>query len=131
MATPATCRHTVGAVTPTLSVVLGLLLVSCDKRVLPTQPTGPEPVVLPPRSTGPIAFVSDRDGTNRIYLANEDGSAVTPLIAGDAVNVDGSNRRSVFNSGGHGSMARDGHRTDSGSCSSLAPIATGALGCGP
>ena len=33
-------------------------------------------------STGPIAFVSDRDGTDRIYLANEDGSLVTPLVAG-------------------------------------------------
>jgi Tol biopolymer transport system component len=153
-----------------LSVVLGLLLVSCDKRALPTQPTDPGPG-LPPgpqgqRSTGPIAFVSDRDGTDWIYLANEDGSAATPLVIGeepawakdgrqvafhvagawtihaiavdgsggrfivnggspawspdgrslvfeswrdsdsdiDLVNLDGSNRRSVFDSGGYGSF---------------------------
>ncbi|HYN06145.1 MAG TPA: hypothetical protein VES67_02035 [Vicinamibacterales bacterium] len=145
------------------SVVLGLLLVSCDERALPTQPTGPTPGPQAPRSTGPIAFVSDRDGTDRIYLANEDGSVVTPLAVGsqpawakdgrqiafsaglnihvigvdgsgdrviagrgqepawspdgrslvflswrgdseiDVVNLDGSNRRSLFNSGGYGS----------------------------
>ena len=147
-----------------LSAVLALLL-SCDKRALPTQPSGSQPPTPGPqaqRSTGPIAFVSDRDGTDRIYLANDDGSAVTPLVAGwepawarngrqlafrtvrgfdirvisvdgsgdrviadrgsqpawspdgralvfvswrgdseiDVVNVDGSNRRSLFNSGG-------------------------------
>ena len=64
------------------SAILGLLLlVSCDKPPLPTQPTGSELGPQGQRSTGPIAFVSDRDGTERIYLANEDGSAVTPLVA--------------------------------------------------
>ncbi len=64
------------------SAVLGLLLlVSCDKRALPTQPTGPASGPQGQRSTGPIAFVSDRDGAERIYLANEDGSVVTPLVA--------------------------------------------------
>jgi Tol biopolymer transport system component len=143
--------------------VLGLLLVSCNERALPTQPTGPGPQGQ--RSTGPIAFVSDRDGTDKIYLANEDGSVVTPLVVGsqpawakdgrqiafsaglnihvigvdgsgdrviagrgsepawspdgrslvfdnwgpgseiDVVTVDGSNRRAVFDSGGHGSYS--------------------------
>ena len=67
-----------------LSVVFGVLVVSCDERALPTQPTGPvspTPDGQGQRSTGPIAFVSDRDGTERIYLANEDGSVVTPLVA--------------------------------------------------
>jgi Tol biopolymer transport system component len=146
-----------------LSVILGLLLVACDKRALPTGPTPPPPPT-EQRSTGPIAIVSDRDGTSRIYLANEDGSVVTPLVMGggpawakdgrqiafhvggairvinvdgsgerfvvgggnpawspdgrslvflsygnsdseiDVVNLDGSNRRSVFDSGGYGSF---------------------------
>ena len=146
-------------------MVLGFLI-SCDKRALPTQPSGSQPPTPGPqvqRSTGPIAFVSDRDGTDRIYLANDDGSGVTPLVAGrypawarngrqiafteagrlairvigvdgsgdrviaadgwdpawspdgrelvfvsrrgdseiDVVNVDGSNRRSLFDSGGY------------------------------
>jgi Tol biopolymer transport system component len=65
-----------------LIVAAGLLLVSCDKG----PPTRPDNVPPPPppvqRSTGPIAFVSDRDGTDAIYLANEDGSAVTRLTEG-------------------------------------------------
>ena len=66
-----------------LIAAAGLLLVSCDKAPVPTQPSGPPPTDRPvPRSTGPIAFVSDRDGTDRIYLANEDGSLVTPLVVG-------------------------------------------------
>ena len=143
----------------------GLLLASCDKA--PTQPGNPPPPPPPgptvQRSTGPIAFVSNRDGADAIYLANEDGSAVTKLTAGlgptwsrngpqiafwsnwniyainvdgsglrfviegtypavspdgrslafssgrddseiDAVNLDGSARRSLFDSGGYGSF---------------------------
>ena len=64
-----------------LSAVLGLLVVSCDERALPTQPTGSTSGSQGQRSTGPIAFVSDRDGAEWIYLANEDGSMVTPLVA--------------------------------------------------
>ena len=64
-----------------LGIVLALL-VSCDKRALPTGPTPPPPPPTVQRSTGPIAFVSNRDGTDRIYLANEDGSMVTPLVTG-------------------------------------------------
>src|SRR6185436_1131969 len=69
-----------------LFVVLGLfaLATGCDRRA-PTAPSGtaipPSPTV-EQKSTGPIAFVSDRDGTDQIYLANEDGSAVTRLTAG-------------------------------------------------
>ncbi len=62
----------------------GLLLVSCDKGP-PTQPDPPPPTPPPfQRSTGPIAFVSDRDGTVAIYLANQDGSAVTRLTEGNS-----------------------------------------------
>jgi TolB protein len=64
-----------------LIVVLGLVLVSCKGK----EPIGPGPTTLEPpvpKSTGPIAFVSDRDGTEQIYLANEDGSLITPLTAG-------------------------------------------------
>ena len=65
-----------------LSVVLGFLLVSCDKRVPPAPSDVPPSPPQSPRSTGPIAFVSDRDGTERIYLSNEDGSLVSPLVTG-------------------------------------------------
>ena len=65
-------------------VAAGLLLASCGNP--PTQPgiiTQPPPgPVIPTRSTGPIAFASNRDGTSRIYLANEDGSLVTPVATG-------------------------------------------------
>ncbi len=64
-----------------LLFVLGLLVLAtgCDR----TPPTGPSPPLAPgPTSTGPIVFVSDRDGTEQIYLANDDGSAVTRLTAG-------------------------------------------------
>ena len=68
-----------------LAIVGAVLLVACDRQALPTPPSESEtPTVGPPgqRSSGPIAFVSNRDGTDRIYLANDDGSAVTPLVAG-------------------------------------------------
>lgn len=61
----------------------GLLLVSCDK--VPTKPDNSPPPPPGPsvqRSTGPIAFVSNRDGTDAIYVTNEDGSAITRLTEG-------------------------------------------------
>ena len=69
-----------------LLLVLGLLALAtgCDGKP-PTGPSGtppPPPPAGEQRSTGPIAFVSDRDGTEQIYLANEDGSAVTRLTPG-------------------------------------------------
>jgi Tol biopolymer transport system component len=65
-----------------LIAAAGLVLASCDKSP-PTQPD-PIPTTNPPiqRSTGPIAFVSNRDGTPSIYLANEDGTAITRLTEG-------------------------------------------------
>ena len=68
-----------------LLFVLGLLALATGCEGKP--PTGPSDTTTPPRagaqrSTGPIAFVSDRDGIDQIYLANEDGSAVTRLTAG-------------------------------------------------
>jgi len=65
--------------------VLGLLALAagCDKAPTgPSSPAPPAPGAGGQRSTGPIAFVSDRDGTDQIYLANEDGSAVTRLTDG-------------------------------------------------
>jgi Tol biopolymer transport system component len=43
--------------------------------------------------------VSDRDGTERIYLANEDGSAVTPLVAGGQPAWAKDGRRIAFTAG--------------------------------
>ena len=66
------------------SLVLGLAgtVTACDgSPAAPTPPTGDSSSGAQ-RSTGPIAFVSDRDGTEQIYLANEDGSAVTRLTPG-------------------------------------------------
>ena len=86
--------------TVALSVVLGLLLVSCDRR--PTVPPSelPPPPPLPQRSTGPIAFVSNRDGTHQIYLASEDGSLVTPLVTGWQPAWARDGRRIAFSVGG-------------------------------
>lgn len=81
-------------------MVLGVLLVGCDNRALPTQPGGSANGPQGQRSTGPIAFVSDRDGTQRIYLANEDGSAVTPLVAGGQPAWAKDGRRIAFAAGG-------------------------------
>ena len=67
-----------------LIIASALSLVSCDS----SGPTGPASPVMPSpgpsgqTSRGSIAFVSDRDGTEQIYLANDDGSAVTRLTAG-------------------------------------------------
>ena len=81
-----------------LIAAAGLLLVSCDKASTPTSPLAPRP----PTSTGPIAFVSDRDGTDRIYLANEDGSLVTPLVAGGAPAWARDGRQIAFTARGFG-----------------------------
>jgi hypothetical protein len=66
---------------------------ACDKK-LPVSPSSPaglasittlatanttaDPPGQPP-SNGPIAFVSDRDGAQAIYLANADGTGVARL----------------------------------------------------
>ena len=69
-----------------LGIVFVLLAVSCGED---PPPGGPSPLPPPPppavqRSTGPIAFVSNREGSPAIYLANEDGSDVTRLVAASA-----------------------------------------------
>jgi Tol biopolymer transport system component len=92
-----------------LLVTTGLLLLSCDK--VPTQPRPPLPP--PPdstiqRSTGPIAFVSDRDGTYAIYLANEDGSAVTRLANGQTPAWSRDGRRLAFSRSGIWVINADG-----------------------
>jgi len=83
-----------------LSLGLALLLASCDKRAGPNDPSPLPPAPpAPQRSTGPIAFVSDRDGTMRIYLANEDGSLVTPLVPGVSPAWARDGRRLAFTAG--------------------------------
>jgi Tol biopolymer transport system component len=81
-----------------LLFVLGLLALAtgCDRKP-PTGPSGPPPGPSAPTSTGPIAFVSDRDGTEQIYLANGDGSAVTRLTSGWAPAWSRDGRRLAFN----------------------------------
>ena len=71
---------------PRLLLAVGLLAftIACKGKP-PAGPSDPPQSPPPPaaqRSTGPIAFVSDRDGSEQIYLANEDGSAVTRLTPG-------------------------------------------------
>lgn len=85
-----------------LSVGLGLLLISCDGRTPPNGPSPPPPPPPPPaeqRSRGPLAFVSNRDGPEKIYLANEDGSAATPLAAGMAPAWAKDGRQIAFSAG--------------------------------
>jgi hypothetical protein len=101
------------------------------------SPTSPGPTLTtqaPPnfnqRSTGPIAFVSTRDGSAHIYLANADGSDATSLTAGEkpawsrdgrrlafqrsgaiyAINADGSGEM-FLGSGGLPSWSPDGRIT--------------------
>lgn len=102
-----------------IALMAAMLLVSCNSKE-PTRPTpaAPGPSDRPGQVMGPIAFVSDRDGPEQIYLATSDGSAVRRLTPGAApawsrdgqqlafhngreiylINVDGSGLRRV----GHG-----------------------------
>lgn len=67
-------------------------LVACDEGSAPTRPTSttvspaipdaPVPAVPRPPLTGRVAFVSDRDGADAIYVANADGSGVRRLTVG-------------------------------------------------
>ena len=108
-----------------------LAAIGCDKAPAPS-PAAQPPLPAPPtgsRSTGPIAFASDRSGPSQIYLADEDGSVVTYLTEGSApawspdgrqlaiqqaqqivvINVDGSGRR-VIGQGQAASWSPDGQQ---------------------
>jgi len=68
--------------------------VGCDK-FNPTEPSGFRGGSAPTTATasmGPLAFVSTRDGTSYIYVANSDGSNATRLVPGErpAWSADGS-----------------------------------------
>ena len=100
------------------TIALSAMLAGCGGDAPlqgPTAPTAnPGRQTGAPISTGPIAFVSTRDGSPHIYVANADGSAPTRLTSGDSpawsrdgriafqrsgqiftMNADGSNVRGV------------------------------------
>jgi Tol biopolymer transport system component len=72
------------------ALLAGVLLVGCGgpDTATPTNPTELPPVLPPvvpggtPPTTGRIAFVSDRDGVDTIYLANPDGSGARRVVVG-------------------------------------------------
>jgi Tol biopolymer transport system component len=78
-----------------LGGVIGL--VACDGAT-PVAPAAPpdSSTVLTPR----IAFVTNRDGYTRIYVASEDGSSVAPLVDGDAPAWSRDGTRLAFDEGG-------------------------------
>ncbi|MFV2043623.1 MAG: TolB family protein [Anaerolineales bacterium] len=53
----------------------------------PTATASVEPTATPRGGSGKIAFVSDRDGSNQIYLMNADGSGVRQLTYGPGENA--------------------------------------------
>ena len=63
----------------------------------PPTPTPPGPSAV---STGPIAFVSTRDGSPSIYLANADGTAATRLTSGEKAAWSRDGRSLAFQRGG-------------------------------
>ncbi len=121
-----------------LSCVLSLSA-GCDERqpLAPTSPDGttatppelPRPIVRAPATTGRIAFVSDRDGDDAIFIANPDGSDVKRLTVGHepdwapggrqlafgrdggiyTIDIDNS-REARVTSGGFPAWSPDGHR---------------------
>jgi dipeptidyl aminopeptidase/acylaminoacyl peptidase len=85
-----------------LAVLSAAGITACNK-----SPTSPAPVPTPQtptnfgqRSTGPIAFVSTRDGSPHIYLANADGSNATRLTAGEKPAWSRDGRRLAFQRSG-------------------------------
>ena len=64
-----------------LGILLALLVVACDDPPMGPSRLPPPPPPTVQRSTGPIAFVSTREGSPAIYVANDDGTHVTRLVA--------------------------------------------------
>src|SRR5437879_3770481 len=68
-------------------LLLGLLLLAACERAQP--PVAPQQFAFTADSgSGRIAFVSDRDGNNEIYVMNADGSGVTRLTDNPAADGD-------------------------------------------
>jgi len=66
------------------SVLIGTAaLLACNEPIADVVPALPE-VDQPETGPLPIAFVSDRDGFPHIFLSDEDGSLVLPLVRGEA-----------------------------------------------
>lgn len=66
----------------------------------------------PSATGGRIAFVSDRSGTRRIYLARSDGSGVTAVTAGEAPAWSADGRRIAFHRSGSGIYVIDADGTN-------------------
>src|SRR5260221_13145027 len=78
----APVRHTFRAAT--LCVSLVCVVLSCDRGQSPVAPSE----VAGPATTsaqGKIAFTSNRDGNNEIYVMNEDGTDVIRLTTDPAM----------------------------------------------
>src|SRR5260221_1317060 len=81
----APVRHTFRAAT--LCVSLVCVVLSCDRGQSPVAPSE----VAGPATTsaqGKIAFTSNRDGNNEVYVMNADGTGVTRLTNDPAIDQD-------------------------------------------
>ncbi len=79
-----------------LFVLAGAIVTVACERASPVDPSLPAPE-MPGEPSPRIAFVSDREGSTRIYIADEDGSNVTLLTAGDNPAWSHDGRRIAFN----------------------------------
>src|SRR5262245_35097761 len=60
---------------------MGLLLIAALLNVLGSRPSAQEDIMSTGKREGQIAFVSDRDGSRKIYVMNADGSHQTRLTS--------------------------------------------------